>query len=243
MAKSVAKKSNLLNGVVVPSTNPADMAFGLVESVREAKSVAEQVTIKFDLLNKKVAEVVQSGIEFGSTNAKAHESIMASLVDGQPVFPVNTSFATMLWVCFELDGYTTGNAKQVASLVSYAVRHKVRILPGLMNLQKFIDHSITKGVPALEDANKIVRIKASGKSKAKRKAGTGTRTARTDVHASKGLTMAMTQEGFASLLRGIVNELDFESLSDDGIIESIWSYLVTLKHATKDDKGVYRLAK
>lgn len=234
-------KANLLNGVVVPTVDSNALAQSVVLAMADAKSISEQMIAKFDALNVKVAEIVQSGIEFGSTNAKAHESIMASRKGDNVTIPDGTSFATVLWVNFEIfGGYSTANAKQMVSLVGHATKHKVRIMPGFMNLTRFIEQ-LPKGVPALEDANKIVKVKASGRPTKGKKAGSRGRVGRTAVHASKGLVTAMGQEGFGTLLRGIVNSLDFDALSDDGIITAIWEYLVTLNKAKKNDKGNYSL--
>jgi hypothetical protein len=233
---SKVTKKNILAGIMTDTANPLELANSLVSAMSEAKSVSEQVAIKFDTLNQKVADIIQSGVEFGSTADKVFEAMLDAHEKGKPL-PV-TSLANYLWLGFHVQmGYTKGNGKQMVSLVRHAVAHKVRIEPGFMRLDTFLKALETKGMPALENASKLVKVKPKGNPKGKPvSAGRASRTA---VHASSGLIASMEQEGFALLFRGLMNSIDPDGLSDDGLIVKVWEYLESIGKAKKNDKGKF----
>ena len=232
--KPTTKKrlANILSGEVLPPVNPIELRIGVVNAFNNAVDVQSAVVQSIDLLNKSIANIVQSGIDLGKT--KKPEK-------GEKPDP-SISFLNAMWADFVESGrYTVDTAYQNTMLIRWCAINKLRVMPGLVNYNQFRKTALSTGVPSLEDPNKFVRVNEDGSVKEiKPSKGKGKpnapRSKRTDKPAWDGLILASTQEGFCLMMRSLVAEIDFEE-DDDKLIDSIYDNLVSIYPDTLERDG------
>ena len=215
---------NALSGEVLPPVNPIELRIGVVNAFNNAVDVQSAVVQSIDLLNKSIANIVQSGIDLGKT--KKPEK-------GEKPDP-SVSFLNAMWADFVESGrYTVDTAYQNTMLIRWCAINKLRVMPGLVNYNQFRKTALSTGVPSLEDPNKFVKVLENGsvkevkttKSKGKSASGTA-RSKRTDKPAWDGIILATTQEGFGNVMRLLVSEIEFDEFDDDAeLVERVHGVL------------------
>ena len=225
--KAVSKKRlvNALSGDVLPPVDPRELRSNVVTAFTHAVDLQATLVKSIDVLNQAVANIVQSGIDLGKT--KKPEK-------GENPDP-QVSFLNALWFDFVQSGrYTIDTAYQNTMLIRWCAVNKLRIMPGLVNYNQFRKVALSTGVPSLEDPSKFVKVLENGSvkevkpSKAKGKSASGSaRSKRTDKPAYDGIILATTQEGFGNVMRLLVSEIDFDSLDDSELVDSVYDALVS----------------
>lgn len=208
-------KTNKKAVPAVLTLTASEWAHKVAQRWQVADELVKSAASAVDTLNEVVFDFIKSDVDFGMlSKVKAPDS-----------------FATQLCVAFESLGYAESTAIQNVGLVSFAVKHKVQIT--VMRKASLVQQAATKGLPALEDPKKMVKVPLKGKKGSGKRKGE-----RTTKNCAHGILTAIGQEGFCKVIMEIVDKLaDVENPSDDRVLKMVLQALQQNDYIEKNDKA------